>query len=143
MGALADGTALTVDLLGGLPRSTQPVAAGRGPGRRTSRHPRRAPRPGAGRHGRRAVRGAGTADRPPRVGNQHLREAAAELCRVPGRYRDLVTHVAGLDEAARLLGRLATDPGRTWEGRRLVKLAVRITPPVPPLILTAPSTTEN
>ncbi|WP_327230991.1 alcohol dehydrogenase catalytic domain-containing protein [Streptomyces murinus] len=60
------------------------------------------------------------------VAGGHLRDAARELAAAPERYRDLVTHVAGLDEAAEIMGHLALHRDRTWRGRRLVKLAVRV-----------------
>ncbi|WP_051716367.1 ROK family protein [Streptomyces bikiniensis] len=59
------------------------------------------------------------------VANEHLEYAAAELCRDPERYRDLVTHETDLAGAAGILTGLARDEGRTVAGRRLVKLAVR------------------
>lgn len=63
------------------------------------------------------------------VGNTHLLASAAELCRAPGQYRDLVTHTVDLAEAAAIMGRLALGRDRTVAGRRLIKLAVRIAPP--------------
>ena len=60
------------------------------------------------------------------VAGGHLRDAARELAAAPERYRDLVTHVAGLDEAAEIMGHLALHRDRVWRGRRLVKLAVRV-----------------
>ncbi|MCE0447592.1 ROK family protein [Streptomyces tricolor] len=65
------------------------------------------------------------------VGNGHLAEAAAELCRAPATYRDLVTHVVGLPEAARIMNDLSVGRKRTVAGSRLIKLAVRLAP-VPP-----------
>ncbi|MFJ4325964.1 alcohol dehydrogenase catalytic domain-containing protein [Streptomyces tricolor] len=65
------------------------------------------------------------------VGNGHLAEAAAELCRDPAAYRDLVTHVVGLPEAARIMNDLSVSRKRTVAGSRLIKLAVRLAP-VPP-----------
>ncbi|MFI0975916.1 alcohol dehydrogenase catalytic domain-containing protein [Streptomyces sp. NPDC021093] len=62
------------------------------------------------------------------VGNFHLRAAAAELSHAPDRYRDLVTHCVGIEEAAPLLSRLAQSRDRMVDGRRLIKLAVRLTP---------------
>ncbi|MER5485012.1 ROK family protein [Streptomyces sp. NPDC002812] len=59
------------------------------------------------------------------VANEHLEYAAAELCRDPERYRDLVTHETDLAGAAAILTALARDEGRIVDGRRLVKLAVR------------------
>ncbi|MEU5426474.1 alcohol dehydrogenase catalytic domain-containing protein [Streptomyces olivoreticuli] len=123
---------MTVDLLGGLP-----------PGARTPALP------GADLAAIRAANCAGQPE-PPHVatlttdtgtrvrllghrgvGNAHLRAAAAELTRAPELYRDLVTHTAGLDEAARIMARLATTRDRSIGGRRLVKLAVRIAPAPP------------
>jgi 2-epi-valiolone-7-phosphate 1-reductase len=60
------------------------------------------------------------------VGNRHLREAAAELAREPGRYRDLITHEYDLDGAARVMRTLARSRERTVDGRRLIKLSIRI-----------------
>ncbi|WP_225824264.1 alcohol dehydrogenase catalytic domain-containing protein [Streptomyces naphthomycinicus] len=65
------------------------------------------------------------------VANGHLIEAAAELRRDPARYRDLVTHVVELPEAARIMNDLSAGRGRTVAGNRLVKLAVRIAPAPP------------
>jgi threonine dehydrogenase-like Zn-dependent dehydrogenase len=62
------------------------------------------------------------------VANEHLRTAARELAEHPGRYRDLVTHVVDLDEAAHVMRHLAGSRDRTVHGRRLIKLAVRIAP---------------
>ncbi|MEV5886365.1 ROK family protein [Streptomyces sp. NPDC052020] len=59
------------------------------------------------------------------VAGEHLLEAAAELCRAPDRYRDLVTHVVSLAGAVPVLNRLAEPRDRIVSGRRLVKLAVR------------------
>ncbi|MGV9269570.1 alcohol dehydrogenase catalytic domain-containing protein [Kitasatospora sp. NPDC003701] len=90
-----------------------------------------------------AVTRVGTTDgRPVRltghrgVGNGHLVEAAAELCRDPAAYRDLVTHVVGPPEAARIMTGLSVGRERTVAGSRLVKLAVRF-PPLPPSPLEA------
>ncbi|AZQ32386.1 alcohol dehydrogenase [Streptomyces cyaneochromogenes] len=60
------------------------------------------------------------------VANDHLLASAAELARDPGRYRDLITHETDLDGAARVMRSLAGSPDRVIDGRRLVKLAVRI-----------------
>jgi hypothetical protein len=60
------------------------------------------------------------------VANRHLREAAAELAREPGRYRDLITHETDLDGAARVMRALARSRERTVDGRRLIKLSIRI-----------------
>jgi threonine dehydrogenase-like Zn-dependent dehydrogenase/predicted NBD/HSP70 family sugar kinase len=60
------------------------------------------------------------------VAAHHLRSAAAELLREPARYRELITHVVGLDEAARIMRQLASGSDRMVDGRRLIKLAVRI-----------------
>ncbi|MFF2073620.1 alcohol dehydrogenase catalytic domain-containing protein [Kitasatospora sp. NPDC058162] len=65
------------------------------------------------------------------VGNRHLAEAAAELCRRPEAYRDLVTHVVGPPEAARIMTDLSAGGGRSVAGSRLVKLAVRFAPAPP------------
>jgi D-arabinose 1-dehydrogenase-like Zn-dependent alcohol dehydrogenase len=62
------------------------------------------------------------------VDNGHLLSAAAELCRAPALYRDLVTHVVEPAEAVRVMNGLATDRRRNVDGSRLVKLAVRFTP---------------
>ncbi|GGS44946.1 alcohol dehydrogenase catalytic domain-containing protein [Actinokineospora fastidiosa] len=59
------------------------------------------------------------------VGNRHLLDAAAELARDPGRYRDLITHETDLDGAARVMRALARSRERTIDGRRLIKLSVR------------------
>ncbi|MFI6943900.1 ROK family protein [Streptomyces sp. NPDC050418] len=59
------------------------------------------------------------------VATCHLLDAAAELCRDPGLYRDLVTHVVEPSEAVRIMSRLAVSRRRTIDGRRLIKLAVR------------------
>ncbi|MFF6775880.1 alcohol dehydrogenase catalytic domain-containing protein [Streptomyces sp. NPDC012637] len=67
------------------------------------------------------------------VANGHLLEAAAELCRRPALYRDLVTHVVEPAEAARIMNDLAAGRRRTVDGNRLLKLAVRFAPaPAPP-----------
>ena len=60
------------------------------------------------------------------VGNRHLAEAVAELVRAPDRYRDLITHVMDLPEARAAMSALSGSPGRVIDGRRLIKLAVRI-----------------
>lgn len=60
------------------------------------------------------------------VANRHLWQAAAELAHDPGRYRDLITHVTDLDGAARVMQALARSRQRTIDGRRLIKLSVRI-----------------
>ncbi|QMU71667.1 alcohol dehydrogenase catalytic domain-containing protein [Streptacidiphilus sp. P02-A3a] len=65
------------------------------------------------------------------VGNGHLVEAAAELCRDPAAYRDLVTHLVEPPEAAQIMNGLSAGGGRTVAGSRLVKLAVRFSP-LPP-----------
>ncbi|MFJ7243177.1 alcohol dehydrogenase catalytic domain-containing protein [Kitasatospora sp. NPDC098652] len=65
------------------------------------------------------------------VGNDHLAEAAAELCHHPEAYRDLVTHVVGPPEAARIMTGLSVGGGRSVAGSRLVKLAVRFAPAPP------------
>ncbi|GAB1691166.1 alcohol dehydrogenase catalytic domain-containing protein [Krasilnikovia sp. M28-CT-15] len=61
------------------------------------------------------------------VANQHLVASAAELARAPERYRDLITHETDLDGAARVMRALAGSPERTVDGRRLIKLSVRVT----------------
>jgi hypothetical protein len=61
------------------------------------------------------------------VANRHLLAAAAELGRAPDRYRDLITHETDLDGAARVMAELARSRGRVIDGRRLIKLSVRIT----------------
>lgn len=63
------------------------------------------------------------------VAGEHLLYAAAELCRAPERYRDLVTHVVDLPGAVPVLTRLGESTDRVVSGRRLVKLAVRIGEP--------------
>jgi threonine dehydrogenase-like Zn-dependent dehydrogenase len=60
------------------------------------------------------------------VANRHLRQAAAELAGDADRYRDLITHETDLDGAARVMRALAGSRGRTVDGRRLIKLSVRI-----------------
>ncbi len=60
------------------------------------------------------------------VSNGHLLESAAELARDPGRYRDLITHESDLDSAARVMRALARSRERTVDGRRLIKLSIRI-----------------
>ncbi|MBN3932893.1 alcohol dehydrogenase catalytic domain-containing protein [Streptomyces verrucosisporus] len=62
------------------------------------------------------------------VDNGHLAESATELRRNPASYRDLVTHVVGLREAAQIMNDLSVGRGRTIGGDRLVKLAVRFAP---------------
>ncbi|WP_168801471.1 alcohol dehydrogenase catalytic domain-containing protein [Glycomyces buryatensis] len=66
------------------------------------------------------------------VANRHLTAAAAELSEAPERYRDLVTHTTGLEAAARIMDRVQHGRGRTVDGARLVKLAVRIQPEAEP-----------
>lgn len=61
------------------------------------------------------------------VANRDLLRSAAELTRDPGRYRDLITHETDLDGAARVMRTLARFRERTIDGRRLIKLSVRIT----------------
>ncbi|KOV87158.1 alcohol dehydrogenase catalytic domain-containing protein [Nocardia sp. NRRL S-836] len=119
---------VTIDLLGGLP-----------PGARTPLLP------GADLAAIRAANCAGVPDPALRftvrtekgsvrllghrgVANRHLRTAARELAEHPERYRDLVTHVVDLDEAAHVMRHLAGSRDRTVHGRRLIKLAVRIAP---------------
>ncbi|WP_158843838.1 alcohol dehydrogenase catalytic domain-containing protein [Saccharothrix deserti] len=62
------------------------------------------------------------------VANGHLATAAAELVAHPRRYRDLVTHLVDVDEAAEVMRGLARSRDRTVAGRRLIKLAVRFAP---------------
>jgi hypothetical protein len=61
------------------------------------------------------------------VANRHLLQSAAELTRDPGRYRDLITHETDLDGAAQVMRTLASSRERIVDGRRLIKLSVRIT----------------
>ncbi|MFD4522525.1 ROK family protein [Streptomyces sp. NPDC058470] len=63
------------------------------------------------------------------VAGEHLLYAAAELCRAPERYRDLVTHVVDLAGAVPVLSRLGAGQDRVVSGRRLIKLAVRMGEP--------------
>jgi D-arabinose 1-dehydrogenase-like Zn-dependent alcohol dehydrogenase len=60
------------------------------------------------------------------VANRHLAESAAELVLAPDRYRDLITHEVDLPGALPVLSALSGSPGRVIDGRRLIKLAVRI-----------------
>ncbi|MFF7451106.1 MULTISPECIES: ROK family protein [unclassified Streptomyces] len=126
----AAGTDTVVDLVGGLPRS---AASDRVPGADLTevRAANRAGRPQppyvarfatASGHKVRILGHRG-------VAGEHLRYAAAELCRAPERYRDLVTHVVDLPGAVPLLARLATSTDRIVSGRRLVKMAVRMGEP--------------
>ncbi|MEE1756453.1 alcohol dehydrogenase catalytic domain-containing protein [Streptomyces sp. SP18CS02] len=123
---------LTVDLFGGLPPdAVSPLLPGADLARIRAANCAGHPRPYAfatattteGAH----VRLTGHRG----VGNEHLRDAAAELCRAPETYRELVTHVVGLDEAARIMNQLAGSRERTVDGRRLIKLAVRVAPESP------------
>ncbi|WP_394847105.1 medium chain dehydrogenase/reductase family protein [Pendulispora brunnea] len=59
------------------------------------------------------------------VSNDHLRWAAEELVAHPDHYRNLVTHVVDLHDAARIMTHLAQCQERVVDGRRLIKLAVR------------------
>ena len=63
------------------------------------------------------------------VSNGHLLDAGVELARDPERYRPVITHLANLDAAAHIIRSLIASPGRVIDGRRLVKLAIRINPP--------------
>jgi len=54
-------------------------------------------------------------------------EPAAERARDPGRYRDLMTHDTDLDGAARVVRIPARSRERVVDGRRLIKLSIRIT----------------
>ncbi|NJQ00263.1 alcohol dehydrogenase catalytic domain-containing protein [Streptomyces zingiberis] len=60
------------------------------------------------------------------VANGHLLDAAAELARDPEHYRDLITHDTDLAGAARVMRTLAGSRHRVIDGRRLVKLGVRV-----------------
>lgn len=60
------------------------------------------------------------------VANHHLLDAVAELDRDPMRYCGLVTHETDLDGAARVMRALSSSRERTIDGRRLIKMAVRI-----------------
>ncbi|WP_158259843.1 alcohol dehydrogenase catalytic domain-containing protein [Phyllobacterium phragmitis] len=62
------------------------------------------------------------------VANKHLSDAAAELTKHPLRYRELITHVVSLDEAANIMRQLAASRDRVIDDRRLIKLAVQIAP---------------
>ncbi|MBS0969453.1 alcohol dehydrogenase [Chimaeribacter arupi] len=62
------------------------------------------------------------------VAHRHLRHAAAELARHPLRYSDLVTHVLPMNDAAAVMNQLAGSRERLVAGRRLIKLAVHISP---------------
>ena len=126
----AAGTDTVVDLVGGLPR---PAASPQVPGadlaevRAANRAGRPQP-PYVARFGTASghkVRILGHRG----VAGEHLRYAAAELCRAPERYRDLVTHVVDLPGAVPVLARLAGTTDRIVSGRRLVKLAVRMGEP--------------
>ena len=117
----------TIDLVGGLAADARtPLLPGVDPG--AVRRANRAGFPQPGRIDR--VRTASgkwvglTGHRG--VSNSHLLDAAAELARVPGRYRDLVTHVTDLDGAAQIMQQLSHRTDRTVDGSRLIKLAVRI-----------------
>lgn len=61
------------------------------------------------------------------VANRHLVAAAHELAADPWRYRDLITHETDLPGAVGVLRTLAGSRDRMIEGRRLVKLAIRVT----------------
>ncbi|WP_158104591.1 ROK family protein [Amycolatopsis kentuckyensis] len=60
------------------------------------------------------------------VAARHLLDAAGELAAVPERYRDLITHETDLEGAARVMRTLSGSRERMIDGRRLVKLSVRI-----------------
>ena len=62
------------------------------------------------------------------VAHRHLRSAAAELAKHPQRYCDLVTHVLPMNDAAAVMNQLAISRERLIAGRRLIKLAVHISP---------------
>lgn len=61
------------------------------------------------------------------VAHRHLRTAIAELAENPLRYRELITHIKDLDEAAIIMRQLSVSQDRVVEDRRLIKLAVKIT----------------
>ncbi|GAA4913952.1 ROK family protein [Streptomyces coeruleoprunus] len=124
--AATEGREVLVDLLGGVPRpATIPALPGVDLGAIRAANCAGVPEPPR-------IADLTTADgRPIRVfghrgvANCHLLDAAEELCREPGRYRDLVTHVVTPGEAVRIMGRLAVSRRRTVDGRRLIKMAVR------------------
>ena len=60
------------------------------------------------------------------VSQQHLRDSAAELASAPHHYKDLITHEVDLYRAARIMQDLMHSRSRIVEGRRLIKLSVRI-----------------
>jgi threonine dehydrogenase-like Zn-dependent dehydrogenase/predicted NBD/HSP70 family sugar kinase len=122
----AEGVDTVVDLVGGL---TRPPTSTRLPGVDLAalRAANRAGQPQPPHVGR---LGTASGDKVRVLGHrgvagEHLLEAAAELCREPDRYRDLVTHVVSLAGAVPVLNRLADTRDRIVSGRRLVKLAVR------------------
>ncbi|MEM6052070.1 alcohol dehydrogenase catalytic domain-containing protein [Erwinia sp. P7711] len=65
------------------------------------------------------------------VAHRHLRSAAFELVKHPLRYCELITHVMSMQEAAPVMTQLAGSRSRLVDGRRLIKLAVKITANVP------------
>lgn len=123
------GTRTTIDLVGGLPpNATSPLLPG------VDLVAVRAENCGGFPTPARVVQLSTTAGTEVRlfghrgVGHHHLRSSATELARDPGRYRELVTHVTDLAGAARVMRHFATSRERSIEGRRLIKLAVRIAP---------------
>jgi len=60
------------------------------------------------------------------VANRHLRSAADVLMKKPERYRSLITHTLSLEKAGDVMTHLASSTDRQIDGRRLIKLAVRI-----------------
>ncbi|SFE26177.1 Alcohol dehydrogenase GroES-like domain-containing protein [Actinopolyspora alba] len=62
------------------------------------------------------------------VSNAHLGTAVSELVRSPERYRELITHIGDLEYASRIMSDLACGNERIAEGRRMIKLAVRMSP---------------
>ncbi|WP_217240378.1 ROK family protein [Streptomyces sp. AC555_RSS877] len=125
-----DGADTVVDLVGGLPRpATSPrlpgvdLAAVRAANRAGLPQPPQVARLGtASGHKVRVLGHRG-------VAGEHLLYAAAELCRAPERYRDLVTHVLDLPGAVPVLTRLGETHDRIVSGRRLIKMAVRMGEP--------------
>ncbi|MER7001236.1 ROK family protein [Streptomyces sp. NPDC000410] len=125
--AATEGREVLVDLLGGVPRAASiPALPGVNLGAIRAANCAGVPEPPE-------IASLTTVDgRPVRifghrgVANCHLLDAVTELCREPGRYRDLVTHVVDPEEAVRIMSRLSVSRRRTIDGRRLIKLAVRM-----------------